>query len=874
MGRSRIAAAALLVVTTGFLASGCGSSDPAPPAVDPPVTKPTYKVGGTVSGLVGTGLVLRNNGGDDLAIGANGAFTFSGRLASGAAYAVTVLAQPTNPSQACTVMNGAGTVGNANVATVAVACATSTFSVGGSVSGLAGTGLVLQMNGSGDLAFSASGSFTFASSLASGAAYAVTVLSQPTSPSQVCTVTNGSGTVGGGNVTGVGVACVTSTFTVSGTVNRNAASGLVLQNNGGDDLAVSASGDFTFTFATPVASGAAYAVTVRAHPKLPRQRCSVTNGSGIVGSANVSGITVTCVAIVPRFAYVANAGDGTVSMYAVSTVSGQLRHNGYVLAGGGPQSVAVDPAGRFAYVANMTSGDVSAYAIDSSNGRLRSIGSATPAGTRPVSITVHPTGWFVYVANGGSDSVSTYAIDSSTGALTSVGTPLAVGPAPASVAVEPSGKFAYVAMGGSDVLSAYSIDSITGALTGIGTFGAGQQPRAVTVDPYGKFVYVANYFSGYFRKPPEVSAYTLDSITGVLTATGPVIPVWAGNYPISITVDPAGRFAYLLYQTYSPNIRPFSIDSATGGLTDAGLGIDSGYASSLTIDPSGNFAYTTDSARSEVSAFTRNPGNGAMIAHSTITGRRGGFAMSMTEGTSPVNYSPRFAFVANQTSNDVSVYTIKDGALVSAGPAVAAGTAPYAVAADPAGRFAYVANHGSNDVSAYAIDSISGALTSVGTPIAAGTNPFSATVDPSGRFVYVANYGSGNVSGFAIAPVTGALTSVGAAVATGTNPYQVAVDPLGRFAYVANYGSASVSAFSIDSVTGVLTSIGAAVAAGVGPSSVNVDPSGRYAYVANGASGNASTFRIDQTTGALTPYGAAVATGTKPRSIAITATIQ
>src|SRR4051794_22882588 len=74
----------------------------------PPVT---YTVGGTVSGLSGSGLVLRNNTGNDLSVpAASGTFTFSTALASGAAYGVTVATQPTNPSQTCAVTGGSGTV--------------------------------------------------------------------------------------------------------------------------------------------------------------------------------------------------------------------------------------------------------------------------------------------------------------------------------------------------------------------------------------------------------------------------------------------------------------------------------------------------------------------------------------------------------------------------------------------------------------------------------------------------------------------------------------------------------------------------------------------------------------------------------------------
>ena len=165
---------------------------------------PTYSVGGTVSGLAGTGLMLQNNGGDNLAISANGAFTFSTKLKKNANYGVTVLTQPSG--QSCTLGNGTGRVSR-NVTDVAVACVTvtSAFTIGGTVSGLTGAGLVLQNNGSNDLAISADGVFTFSTALASGVIYSVTVLNQPSG--QGCSVANGSGTIAGVNVTNVAVAC-------------------------------------------------------------------------------------------------------------------------------------------------------------------------------------------------------------------------------------------------------------------------------------------------------------------------------------------------------------------------------------------------------------------------------------------------------------------------------------------------------------------------------------------------------------------------------------------------------------------------------------------------------------------------------------------
>lgn len=82
----------------------------------------SYTVGGTVSGLAGSGLVLQNNAGDDLAVGADGGFTFGSAMESGETYNVTVLTQPASPLQSCTVTDGSGTVGGNDVTNVQVAC--------------------------------------------------------------------------------------------------------------------------------------------------------------------------------------------------------------------------------------------------------------------------------------------------------------------------------------------------------------------------------------------------------------------------------------------------------------------------------------------------------------------------------------------------------------------------------------------------------------------------------------------------------------------------------------------------------------------------------------------------------------------------------
>ncbi len=74
-------------------------------------------------------MTLLDNGTDSLTVTANGAFTFKTALATGATYSVTVGTQPTG--ETCTVTNGSGTVGSANVTNVAVACSSGTGGGGG-----------------------------------------------------------------------------------------------------------------------------------------------------------------------------------------------------------------------------------------------------------------------------------------------------------------------------------------------------------------------------------------------------------------------------------------------------------------------------------------------------------------------------------------------------------------------------------------------------------------------------------------------------------------------------------------------------------------------------------------------------------------------
>ncbi|MES0490186.1 MAG: Ig-like domain-containing protein [Leptospirales bacterium] len=83
-----------------------------------------YPVSVTATGVSGTGLILQNNGGDNLAINANSTFVFATSVLDNTTYNVTLASNPTMPYQECSLTNASGTINAAGVSNVAVNCVT------------------------------------------------------------------------------------------------------------------------------------------------------------------------------------------------------------------------------------------------------------------------------------------------------------------------------------------------------------------------------------------------------------------------------------------------------------------------------------------------------------------------------------------------------------------------------------------------------------------------------------------------------------------------------------------------------------------------------------------------------------------------------
>jgi hypothetical protein len=165
-------------------------------------------LGGAVVGLTRDGLVLTNNNGPDLVVAANAtSFVFPDLVGNDVDYNVRVKSSP--PSAVCTPSFNTGRTATYDVTSIVISCVTNTYDLGGTVTGLTGSGLVL-VNGADRVAVAPPSSGTTTtfkfSKVGDGSPYGVTVLTQPTN--QTCTVTNGTATMGAAAVNNIQVNCV------------------------------------------------------------------------------------------------------------------------------------------------------------------------------------------------------------------------------------------------------------------------------------------------------------------------------------------------------------------------------------------------------------------------------------------------------------------------------------------------------------------------------------------------------------------------------------------------------------------------------------------------------------------------------------------
>lgn len=374
------------------------------------------------------------------------------------------------------------------VETVVCTLPSNTYTVGGTVSGLgSGDSVTVSDSVNGDSAVvSADGPFTLAAQLGNGAAYNVLAAS---SNSQQCTVTGGSGTIAGSNVTGVMVACSTSgggtapsvyiidststlfAFDANGTELAHAALSTPVNDLNGGGITTDANNVYVTVGATangplnrtPGAVLAFNKTTLAPVTLAAGSFSNVNTPRGIAFDANNS-----------QF-YIGNGGSNVTVYDASGTYLSAITANVY-----GPSGVAFDSLDHSIWVANDTNGNANAnltYAISDFNQNGTSAQTIDPATQfrAPIEsnhVLPYAIGYCAPPAGGGSAYI-------------------AVGYLQDNLAQDPQGSLG-VSQGG--------VYSITGTLPPVGTLVAAfspqlaptAQPNAISCSSTGSIYVAAN----------------------------------------------------------------------------------------------------------------------------------------------------------------------------------------------------------------------------------------------------------------------------------------------------------------------------------------------------------------------------------------------
>ena len=328
-------------------------------------------------------------------------------------------------------------------------------------------------------------------------------------------------------------------------------------------------------------------------------------------------------------------------------------------------------------------------------------------------------------------------------------------------------------------IETFASDSQSGALrTGASAVCAGGvNPVAMTVTGDYTNLYVANH-------DDNTVVHFAVAANGVLTAKDKVS---LSASPVSVAVDSAGTFLYVVSGNTSATLTQYPLSSGAIGSAAAQV--------NLTIP-----GFPTD---------TIIPTGVIVLINNSVVQGNGVFVTAYDQSA----YNPGGTTTSTAHPGWVFGFTVATGGALTAssGSPFQAGVKPTALVADPTNRFVYVTDFASNELIGYRIQSGDVLAFLINGPFKTGNEPQAVAVDPRGKFLYVANALDSSVSAYVIDLSTGTPSAAVSPTGSGTNstdtqPVAVAVDPaLGRFVYTANYLGNSISGFRLDPTAGALT---------------------------------------------------------------------
>ena len=356
------------------------------------------------------------------------------------------------------------------------------------------------------------------------------------------------------------------------------------------------------------------------------------------------------------------------------------------------------------------------------------------------------------------------------------------------------------AAGSNGQIQTYAVDSQSGAL----------RPVAKTVASGGSdpvsMALTSDYFSLYVaNQGNNTVAHFGIADTGVLS---PLDNVTTSQPPVSLAVNKANTYLYVLSGTTSATLTEYSLDK-TGKIGAA--------------------------VAQQALSLPANPGDTIVPTAVVVLSNNSGVYVSAYDQSA---YNPGGTTTSTAHPGWIFGFSVDSGGALTAtaDSPYQAGVKPTSMAGDPTDRFVYATDFASNQIIGYTVQSGDALRFMVNGPFKTGNEPTSIAIDPRGIYMYLANSLDSTVSGYNISLPTGTPSTLvntvsSAANSTDTNPVALAVDPaLGRFVYTANYLGNSISGFRLNPDSGVLTATQATpYPTGAKPTALVIVPHGNHA---------------------------------------------
>jgi 6-phosphogluconolactonase (cycloisomerase 2 family) len=299
--------------------------------------------------------------------------------------------------------------------------------------------------------------------------------------------------------------------------------------------------------------------------------------------------------------------------------------------------------------------------------------------------------------------------------------------------------YLYVASDESNTVSAFLIDPTNGALTGIpGSSVSTDGPTAIAADPSGKFLYVANNSN-------KIAIFSINAATGVLTQ---ITDSSTENNPEIVTIDPTGNFVAVGCSHY---LYIFKRDQNNGTLSERASFIFNGQElTAVSFDRTGQTLYVGVST-GYIYVYAKNSGS------NTFTEVGGPYTTIVSSSSMAFNPTGDYLFVSTSGSSSIGIHPVNGDGSLGAYTLQNLLAPSHSFIIDD--NYLYAAK--STGISVYSIANIA-SLPEIETINRTNfdTDPDKLVFDPTKKFIYATGWSSNYVWGFVRNPADGKLTEI------------------------------------------------------------------------------------------------------------------